>query len=127
MPAGYNDPARMVNAFAGVSSAGGSRNNLIIRGNSPTGLLWKLEGIEIPNPNHFTQGQGDAGGIFSIISADMFSDFDFFTGAFPPNMAMHFQASLISIYEKAIPIKPNMAYRQAYRYPGFRGRPVLKK
>jgi hypothetical protein len=80
---GFNDPARMVNAFAGVTSAGGSRNNLIIRGNSPTGLLWKLEGIEIPNPNHFTQGQGDGGGIFSIICADMLSNFDFFTGAFP--------------------------------------------
>lgn len=80
---GYNDPARMVTAFAGVMSGGDGRNNMIIRGNSPTGVLWKLEGIEIPSPNHFTQGQGDGGGIFSIVSADMLSDFDFFTGAFP--------------------------------------------
>jgi hypothetical protein len=81
--AGYNDPARMVSALAGVISGGSSRNNMIIRGNPPAGLLWKLEGIEIPSPNHFTQGQGDGGGIFSIVSADMLSNFDFFTGAFP--------------------------------------------
>ncbi len=81
--AGYNDPARMVTAFAGVISGGNRRNNMVIRGNSPKGLLWKLEGIEIPAPNHFSQGQGDAGGIFNIIAGDMLSNFDFFTGAFP--------------------------------------------
>jgi hypothetical protein len=80
---GYNDPARMASAIAGVTSGGGGRNDMIIRGNPPAGLLWKLEGIEIPNPNHFTQGQGDAGGVFCIVAADMLGDFDFFTGAFP--------------------------------------------
>jgi hypothetical protein len=81
--AGYNDPARMVSAFAGVMATDDGRNSIVIRGNSPTGLLWKLEGIEIPNPNHFNSGQGDAGGVFSIISSDMLSNSDFFTGAFP--------------------------------------------
>jgi hypothetical protein len=81
--AGYNDPARMASTIAGVIAGGSGTNNMIIRGNPPAGLLWKLEGIEIPNPNHFTQGQGDGGGIFSIVSADMLGDFDFFTGAFP--------------------------------------------
>ncbi|WP_208728447.1 TonB-dependent receptor [Chitinophaga alhagiae] len=80
---GYNDPARMVTAFAGVTSGGSGRNNMIVRGNSPKGILWKLEGIEIPSPNHFSQGQGDGGGIFSIIEADALSNFDFFTSAFP--------------------------------------------
>jgi hypothetical protein len=81
--AGYNDPARMVTAFAGIISGGNRRNNMVIRGNSPKGLLWKLEGIEIPAPNHFSEGQGDAGGIFNIIASDQLSNFDFFTGAFP--------------------------------------------
>lgn len=81
--AGYNDPARMVSALAGVLSGGNGRNNIIIRGNAPGGLLWKLEGIEIPAPNHFSRGQGDAGGLFSIVGAGMLSNFDFFTGAFP--------------------------------------------
>jgi hypothetical protein len=102
---GFNDPARMVNTFAGVSSGGGSRNNLIIRGNSPTGLLWKLEGIEIPNPNHFTQGQGDGGGIFSIISADMLADFDFFTGAFPAEYGNAFSGILDLNLRKGNPDK----------------------
>ncbi|HOZ88388.1 MAG TPA: carboxypeptidase-like regulatory domain-containing protein, partial [Bacteroidia bacterium] len=52
-----NDPARMAANFAGVSGANDSRNDIIIRGNSPIGILWRLNGIDIPNPNHF----GNAG------------------------------------------------------------------
>src|SRR4028119_309809 len=47
------DPSRMVAGFAGVSSSNDSRNDIIVRGNSPTGLLWQMEGIDIPNPNHY--------------------------------------------------------------------------
>ena len=47
------DPARMVANYAGVMTQNDSRNDIIIRGNSPTGVLWRLEGIEIQNPNHF--------------------------------------------------------------------------
>jgi len=81
--AGYYDPARMASVFAGVMAASDTRNSIVIRGNSPLGLLWKLEGIEIPNPNHFNNGQGDGGGIFSIISSDVLANSDFFTSAFP--------------------------------------------
>ena len=81
--AGYYDPARMASVFAGVMAASDSRNSIVIRGNSPMGLLWKLEGIEIPNPNHFNNGQGDGGGVFSIISSEALSNSDFFTSAFP--------------------------------------------
>lgn len=48
-----NDPARMAANFAGVSGANDSRNDIIIRGNSPLGILWRLNGLDIPNPNHF--------------------------------------------------------------------------
>jgi len=81
---GFYDASRMVSSFAGVTAVEGDGvNDIIIRGNSSRGLQWKLEGIEIPNPNHFTDGQGGTGGAVSIISSKMLSTSDFFTGAFP--------------------------------------------
>jgi hypothetical protein len=78
-----NDPARMAQSFAGVSSNGDESNEIIIRGNSPSGLLWRMEGIEIPNPNHFSNGDGDSGGGVSMLSNTMLANSDFFTGAWP--------------------------------------------
>jgi hypothetical protein len=81
---GFYDPSRIVNAFAGVVTANSDESNdIIIRGNSSRGLLWRLEGIEIPNPNHFSDGQGGSGGAYSAITSNAISNFDFFTGAFP--------------------------------------------
>jgi hypothetical protein len=82
--AGYFDPLRMVANFAGVASGNSNENNeIIIRGNSPRGILWRLEGIEIPNPNHFANGQGSTSGGYTAITTDVLSSFDFFTGSFP--------------------------------------------
>lgn len=82
--AGYSDASRMVTNFAGVASGNSDDNNeIIIRGNSPRGLLWRLEGIEIPNPNHFSNGQASTGGGYSAITTNVLSSFDFFTGSFP--------------------------------------------
>lgn len=78
----FDDPARMAQSFAGVSSNDDSSNEIVIRGNSPRGVLWKLEGIEIPNPNHFAD-QGASGGAISMLSSNMMTKSDFFTGAFP--------------------------------------------
>lgn len=80
--ASINDPARMALSYAGVSSTGDFNNEIVIRGNTPSGLLWRLEGIEIPNPNHFGEEGGSGGGV-SILSANMLSNSDFLTGAFP--------------------------------------------
>ena len=81
---GFYDPSRIVNAFAGVVTANSDESNdIVIRGNSSRGLLWRLEGIEIPNPNHFSDGQGGSGGAYSAITSNVISNFDFFTGAFP--------------------------------------------
>ncbi|MBA4322093.1 MAG: hypothetical protein C0408_04685, partial [Odoribacter sp.] len=81
---GFYDPSRIVNAFAGVVTANSDESNdIIIRGNSSRGLLWRLEGVEIPNPNHFSDGQGGSGGAYSAITSNVISNFDFFTGAFP--------------------------------------------
>jgi CarboxypepD_reg-like domain len=77
-----NDPSRMARNYAGVSGASDQRNDIIIRGNAPQGLLWRIEGIPVPNPNHFS-GQGSTGGPISIINYKMLSNSDFITGAFP--------------------------------------------
>ncbi len=76
------DPSRMAQNFAGVMGAGDSRNDIIIRGNSPIGLLWRLEGIDIPNPNHFG-ASGTTGGAVTILNNNLLRNSDFFTGAFP--------------------------------------------
>jgi len=78
----FNDPARMAMNYAGVAPNVTGNNDLIIRGNSPMGLLWQLEGVEIPNPNHFG-GEGATGGPISILNSTMLTNSDFFTGAFP--------------------------------------------
>ena len=76
------DPARMASNFAGVQGADDSRNDIVVRGNSPSGVLWRIEGVDIPNPNHFSI-PGTGGGPVSIINNKMLSNSDFFTGAFP--------------------------------------------
>jgi len=80
--AAVNDPARMATAYAGVVGASDGNNIIVIRGNSPNGLLWRMEGVEIPNPNHFANVGTAAGGI-SILSAQLLANSDFLTGAFP--------------------------------------------
>ena len=80
--AGLSDPARMATVFAGVYGGDDLRNELIVRGNSPRGLLWRLEGVEIPNPNHFAK-EGTSSGSISVLSSHVLSDADFITGAFP--------------------------------------------
>ena len=76
------DPARMASNFAGVGGANDSRNDIVVRGNSPQGLLWRLEDVDIPSPNHFSI-PGTTGGPVSIINNKTLSNSDFFTSAFP--------------------------------------------
>ncbi|MGZ4096174.1 MAG: TonB-dependent receptor [Bacteroidia bacterium] len=83
-PGSRNDPARMAQNFAGVQGTNDSRNDIVIRGNSPAGLLWRMEDIDIPNPNHFAVA-GSAGGPQSIINNKYLANSEFYTGAFPAN------------------------------------------
>jgi len=76
------DPARMASNFAGAQGGDDSRNDIIVRGNSPLGVLWRVEGVDIPNPNHFAI-TGTSGGPVNIINNKVLSNSDFFTGAFP--------------------------------------------
>jgi hypothetical protein len=76
------DPARMASNFAGVMAESPQRNDIIVRGNSPSGLLWRLDGIEIPNPNHFGT-IGTTGGPVTILNNNLLTNSDFFISAFP--------------------------------------------
>ena len=78
-----NDPARMASSFAGVSSNAEGSNDIVVRGNSPRGILWRMEGIEIPNPNHFAD-EGASGGPINVLNSKMLSNSGFLTGAFAP-------------------------------------------
>jgi hypothetical protein len=80
---GVDDPARLASAFAGVTVGNLQDNAIIIRGNSPKGVSWRLEGVEIPNPNHFSGGNVAGGGFVTIFSSQLLANSDFFTGAFP--------------------------------------------
>lgn len=83
IPASVNDPGRMALAYPGVKAGRDeNENKIIVRGNSPFGILWRLEGIDIPNPNHFAQ-PGSGGGGISVFSAQLLGRSDFFTGGMP--------------------------------------------
>ncbi len=79
---GRSDPGRLVSNFAGVSTPNDSRNDIVIRGNAPTGVLWRIEGMNVPNPNHFAT-IGTTGGPVSALNTNMLKNSDFFTSAFP--------------------------------------------
>ncbi|MEY3436577.1 MAG: hypothetical protein RL335_1033, partial [Bacteroidota bacterium] len=80
--AGLNDLSRIATGFAGVNNNNSDGNSIIIRGNAPNGLLWRLEGVDIPNPNHFAR-VGTAGGAISMLSAQLLDKSDLVMGAFP--------------------------------------------
>jgi len=79
---GFDDPARLVASFAGVASNVGN-NGIVIRGNNPNSLQWKMEGVEIPNPNHFADLTSFGGGGITALSSRLLANSDFFSGAFP--------------------------------------------
>jgi hypothetical protein len=81
-PGSWGDPARMASNYAGVFPNGDIYNYIVIRGNSPIGLIWQMEGVPIPNPNHFTI-PGATGGPISIINNKQLTQSDFLTSAFP--------------------------------------------
>ena len=80
---GMDDPARLVSSYAGVATPSVSNNGISIRGNAPSLLQWRLEGIEIPNPNHFADIDVLGGGFLSALSSNVLGNSDFFIGAFP--------------------------------------------
>lgn len=93
--AGINDPSRTVQSYAGISAEDDENNEIVVRGNSPRGMLWRMEGIEIPNPNHFSNGEGSSGGGVSALSTQVLDNSDFYTGAF----AAEYGNALSSVFD----------------------------
>jgi hypothetical protein len=79
---GRNDVARLATNFAGVSAANDARNDIVVRGNSPTGLLWRIDGLPIGTTNHFAT-LGTTGGPVSALNTNLLRTSDFLSGAFP--------------------------------------------
>ncbi len=119
--AAVNDPARMATSFAGVVQAGDGNNHISIRGNSPNGLLWRMEGVEIPNPNHFSN-VGTSGGGISILSAQLLNNSDFSTGAF----ASEYGNALSGVFDLKLR-KGNNSRREYTFQAGFLGLDVADR
>lgn len=107
---GFDDPARLVSSFAGVSSGVGS-NQLVVRGNSPKGILWQIEGVPVPNPNHFAEVTGFGGGGITALSSRTIANSDFFTGAFPAE----YGNALASVFDLSIRKGDNSAYSHSFQ------------
>ena len=80
---GMDDPGRLASVFAGVADGNIESNGIIVRGNAPAGVIYKVEGVEVDNPNHFAGEDFLGGGFVSILSNHVLSNSDFLTGAFP--------------------------------------------
>lgn len=113
--AAVNDPGRMAASFSGVVSTDDGNNNISIRGNSPNGLLWRMEGIDIPNPNHFVN-PGTSGGGISILSSQLLTNSDFLTGAF----AAEYGNALSGVFDLSLR-KGNNEKREFTFQAGFLG------
>ena len=135
--ASVNDPSRMALAFPGVQATRDTRSDIVIRGNNPVGMQWRLEGVDIVNPNHFAR-KGSSGGGITIFSLSMLDNSDFLTGAMPAEYGdvlsgvfdMHFRkgnnkkaehtikAGMIGLdFSTEGPIKKNQSsYLVNYRY-----------
>jgi len=79
---GMDDPSRLASTFAGVTPSTVDNNEIVIRGNASKGILWKLEDVEIPAPNHLAD-MFSGGGVNTMFTSNMLSNSDFLTGAFP--------------------------------------------
>lgn len=80
---GMGDPSRLAANFAGVVTPNDQRNDLVIRGNSPLGVLWRIDGLNVPNINHFST-LGSTGGPVSALNTNVLKNSDFMTSAFAP-------------------------------------------
>lgn len=80
---GLSDPARLASSFAGVATPSISSNGISVRGNSPSGLQWRIEGVEVPSPNHFADLTIAGAGLLTALSNTVMGNSDFYTGAFP--------------------------------------------
>ncbi len=115
------DPSRMASNFAGVQGANDSRNDIVIRGNTPAGVLWRVNGVDIPNPNHFAI-PGTAGGPVNIINNKMLANSDFYTGAFPAE----FGNAISGVFDLQLRPGNNQEYEHSFQF-GFLGSEIYSE
>lgn len=108
---GFDDPARLSSAFAGVVGDVGT-NAIAIRGNSPQFTQWRLEGIEIPNPSHFADMTGLGGGFLSALSTQVIGNSDFYNGAFPAE----YSNALSGVFDMHIRNGNNRKYEHTFQF-----------
>ena len=107
---GFDDPARLSSAFAGVAGDVGT-NAVAIRGNSPQFTQWRLEGVEIPNPTHFADLTGLGGGFLSALSTQVIGNSDFYNSAFPAE----YSNALSGIFDMQIRNGNNQKYEHTFQ------------
>lgn len=96
-PGGNRDISKVIQAYPGVASTPAFRNDIIVRGGGPSENSFYLDGIEIPNINHFAT-QGASGGPVGIINVDFIREVNLYSGAFPANRS-DAVSSVIDLYQ----------------------------
>jgi hypothetical protein len=109
------DPSRMAANFAGVVAGDDSRNDIVVRGNSPAGMLWQLEGLNIPNPNHYGS-LSSTGGPVSMLNNNTIGKSDFMTSAFPAQ----YGNAIAGVFDMRLR-EGNSRKREAMAQIGFNG------
>lgn len=79
----FNDPTRIMSNYAGIATTQDGSNDIIVRGNSPKFIQWRLEGVQISNPNHFANQSGIGTGGISALNNNLLATSDFYSSAFP--------------------------------------------
>ena len=105
---GMADPARTASMFAGVAT-GGATNGSSIHGNAPQMLQWRVEGVEVPNPNHFADITEAGGGVFTSLNGTVLANSDFLTGAMPAE----FGNALSGAFDMKMRVGNNTKYEHA--------------
>lgn len=105
---GMADPARTASMFAGVAT-GGATNGISIHGNSPQMLQWRVEGVEVNNPNHFAEITEAGGGVFTSLNGMVLANSDFLTGAMPAE----FGNALSGAFDMKMRVGNNTKYEHA--------------
>lgn len=107
---GYDDPARLVSSYAGVAGNIGN-NGIVIRGNSPKGVHWRLEEVEITNPSHFANLVSLGAGGITALSSQVISSIDFYTGAFPAEFGNALSGVFDIKFKNGNPLKKEYSFQ----------------
>jgi hypothetical protein len=107
---GFNDPSRLLSNFAGVNNSQDGSTDIIVRGNSPKYVQWRLEGMPITNPSHFADQNATGIGGLSTLNNNVLSSSDFMTGAFAPE----YGNALSGIYDLKLRTGNNERYESVF-------------